>query len=176
MVLKGFFQTVVLILLCTAVNGQEIQLLHRLDPGRSKIIRLDRAVMVRTFGGVKIEGITVIGDSNNLVIEGKSIPVNDIMMISGFVIRNPREKALGVGLIIGAGVVFPAALYYFLGGFAWGMPYGIFIGSTVLVFDLMLAYAGSNLIGIFPRRFSTMNWQIIPEAHPPPLPLPTPSD
>jgi hypothetical protein len=181
---KGVY-TLVLLFLSQVVSGQEIKLQHKLKPDKSKTLRLDKPVMVRTFDGIKLDGMLILSESGNIILEGKEISPGDIMTISALVRPNSREKAVGLGLTIGAGVVLPLALYYFLGGIAWGMPNGIFVGSTILVFDLMLAYAGTTLMGIFPRRFSTMNWEVvispadsdqeIPELQPYPVPLPRPS-
>lgn len=140
--------------------GQEIRLEHKTLTHKVKTIRLDKPVTIRTFDGNKLKGPVSISGENDLIIDGTNIPLEDIMMISGNVVRNSREKAIGVGVTIGAGAVFPVAAYYVLGGIAWGMPAGIFVGFTILVFDLMLAYTGTNLMGIYPRRFSTMNWDI----------------
>ncbi len=159
--------------------GQGIRIDRKLNPDKSKTIRLDKPVVVKTFNGTKVKGLISDMEDDNLVLGGKKIELDKIMMISGVVIRNSREKAAGVGLTIGAVVVLVPALYYVLGGIAWGMPNGIFIGATVMVFDLLLAYVGTNLMGIFPRRFSTMNWQIVLSPMdddlliPPPLPLPS---
>jgi len=126
--------------------------------------------------------MATILENEKLSLDGKEISLDNIMMISGYVERNSKEKAVGLGLTIGAGIVAPAALYYILGGIAWGIPNGIFIGATVLAFDLLLAYAGTNLMGIYPRRFSTMNWQVVTSPgitvnpQPIPIPLPIPSD
>jgi hypothetical protein len=174
----------IVVLLFAVLTGysQEILLDHKFKPGKSKTIRLDQPLMVRTFEGVKAKGPAAVTDTGTLVIEGKKLKPEDIMMISGFVERNPKEKAVGVGLTIGAGVILLPALYYILGGIAWGLPNGIFVGMTVLVFDLLIAYAGTNLMGIYPRRFSTMNWNILLSAGesgnsvPAPIPLPPPGD
>ncbi len=95
---------------------------------------------------------------------------DNIMMISGFAQSYSRDRAVGLGLTIGAGIVLPVAVYYILGGIAWGYSNGIFVGTTLLVFDLLLAYAGTTMMGIMPRRFSTLNWEI--ELSPMQLPLP----
>jgi hypothetical protein len=91
-------------------------------------------------------------------------------MISGFVNSNSKDKAVGLGLTAGAGIVFPVAVYYILGGIAWGFSNGIFVGATLLAFDLLLAYAGTTTMGVLPRRFSTFNWEI--ELSPIQLPVP----
>jgi len=184
--MAGKFTIHVSILSLLSLNcfSQELILENRLHPDKSKMIRLDKSIMVKTFQGVEVKGELTQIDDNRLVVEGKDFLLDDIMMISGIVVRNTREKASGVGLTIGAGIVLPAALYYFLGGIAWGVPNGVFVGATVMVFDLALAYAGTNLMGILPRRFSTMNWKILPSdsasgipvPQPVPLPLPHLSD
>jgi hypothetical protein len=160
--------------------GQEIRLEHKHKPDKSKSVRLDKPIMVKTFEGEKIKGLARISETGKLSIEGKEIVLEDVMTLAGFVQRNPREKAIGLGLTIGAGVIALPALYYILGGIAWGIPNGIFVGATVLVFDLLLAYAGINLMGIYPKRFSTMNWNIQVSADgnqiPVSIPLPQPFD
>ena len=174
--------TILLLLLTMNGFSQGIRLDHKLNPDKSKTIRMDKPVMVKTFDGTKIKGMATILGNEKLRLDGKEINLEDIMMISGYVERNSKEKAVGLGLTIGAGIVAPAALYYILGGIAWGIPNGIFIGATVLAFDLLLAYAGTNLMGIYPRRFSTMNWQVVIShgitinPRPLPIPLPIPSD
>ncbi len=180
MLQRGFY-SILLLLICLAVYPQTgIRVEHRTKPGNSRIIREDKDVTVRTFEGLKLTGPASFLSGGKLSVAGREISPDDVMMISGFVKRNSREKAGGLGLTIGAGVVIPVALYYILGGIAWAMPNGIFVGSTVLVFDLLLAYVGINLMGIYPRRFSTMNWQIVPSASPVmqknPIPLPLPAD
>jgi len=158
-----------------ATNGfsQEIRLDHKLKPDKSKTIRLDKPIMVKTFEGEKIKGRATVPATGKLMIEGKEVALDNVMTISGFVVRNSKEKAVGLGLSIGAGLVAIPALYYILGGIAWGIPNGIFVGATVLVFDMFLAYAGINLMGIYPRRFSTMNWNVIISSQ---IPLPLPID
>ena len=176
--IRSCIYLVFLSLLCLAGYSQEIRLGHKLRPEKSRAIRLDKPIMVKTFDGVKVKGMLTIHDNEKLILDGEEIALDEIMMISGYVIRDSGEKALGLGLTIGAGIVLPAALYYFLGGIAWGIPNGVFVGTTILIFDLLLAYAGVNLMGIYPRRFSTMNWEIAlsPVATGIPIPLPQPSD
>lgn len=160
-------------------NGfsQEIRLQHKLHPDKSRMIRLDKPVLVKSFNGSRIQGIAGIGKDSSLRIGGKIIETKELMTIAGFVHRHSGERAGGMGMLIGAGAILPAALYYFLGGIAWGIPNGMFVGSTLLAFDLLLVYAGANLLGIYPRRFSTMNWEIriIPSSSDQSLPLPRPS-
>jgi hypothetical protein len=160
-VIKKVLHIILLLLVCMAVSGQNgIRLEHRLKPDKSRRIRMDKPVMVRTFDGNKMKGMATVNPEGGLVLEGKAIAPDNIMMISGFVKRDSRDKAAGLGITIGAGLILPVALYYILGGIAWAMPDAIFVGATVLVFDLLLAYVGINLMGIYPRRFSTMNWEI----------------
>jgi hypothetical protein len=160
--------------------GQEIRLEHKHKPGKSRSVRLDKPIMVKTFEGDKIKGLAMVTETGKLSIEGKEIILEDVMTLAGYVQRNSKEKAIGLGLTIGAGVIAVPALYYILGGIAWGLPNGIFVGATVLVFDLLLAYAGINLMGIYPKRFSTMNWNILVSANgnqvPASIPLPQPYD
>jgi len=170
----------IILLLLLSMNGfsQGIRLDHKMNPDKFKAIRIDKPVMVKTFDGTRVKGMATILENEKLSLDGKEIHIENIMMISGYVERNSKEKAVGLGLTIGAGIIAPAALYYILGGIAWGIPNGIFIGATVLAFDLLLAYIGTNLMGIYPRRFSTMNWQVIisPGTTLNPIPIPIPSD
>ena len=167
------FNIFLLFLVYATGYSQEIRLDHRLTSDKTKTIRLDKPVMVKTFEGEKIKGVASVKETGTLIIEGKEIALDKVMTISGFVVRSSKEKAVGLGLSIGAGIIAIPALYYILGGIAWGMPNGIFVGATVLVFDLFLVYAGINLMGIYPRRFSTMNWNIVIS---PSIPLPLPND
>ena len=170
---------VFLLVPCLSAYSQEIRLEHKTKPENTKSIRLDKPVMVRTFDGRKVKGAVSAIDNNKIILEGKEIELEEIMTISGFLDPESKQKAVGIGLTIGAGVILPAALYYILGGIAWGMPNGIFVGATVLVFDLFLAYAGTSMMGIYPRRFSTMNWNVMPSGTgnttPMSIPLPLPS-
>ncbi len=178
MILRALINIAFLSLLYIAGYSQEIHLEHKLNPEKSRTIRLDKPVLVKSFDGVKVKGMLTYLDSGKLSLDGKEFAFDEIMMISGYVKRDSKEKAIGLGLTIGAGIVLPAALYYLLGGLAWGMPNGIFVGATVLVFDFLLAYAGTTLMGIYPRRFSTMNWEITLSTSSTaiPNPLPQPSD
>ncbi len=177
---------VLLFLVCSSGYSQEIRLEHKTKPDKFKTVRLDKPLMVKTFEGEKIKGMASIPETGKLLLDGKEIELENVMTLSGFVIRNSKEKAVGLGLSIGAGVIAIPALYYILGGIAWGVPNGIFVGATILVFDLFLAYVGTSLMGIYPKKFSTMNWniatspesEILPETIPAPitLPLPQPHD
>ena len=164
------------------LEAQAIRVVHKEKEGKSKVIRVDKPVMVRTFEGARIKGDLRSIDMENIVIGEATIPLEDIMTIAGTIIPNQKNRTVGLGMTIGAGVILPVALYYFFGGIAWAQPNGIFVGATILAFDLLLAYAGTSLMGIYPRRFSTLNWQILPAAEeeiepedlPLPLPLPLP--
>ena len=177
--LRSCLYIVLMLLPALSSYSQEIRLEHKTKPDKSKTFRLDKPVVVRTFDGMKVKGTVSIIDNDKLILEGKEIELDEIMMISSYLDRNSKQKGLGLGLTIGAGIILPAALYYVLGGIAWGMSNGIFVGVTVLVFDLFLAYAGTSLMGIYPRRFSTMNWNVITSptdsATPVAIPLPQPS-
>ncbi|MFC2113377.1 hypothetical protein ACFLTA_08930 [Bacteroidota bacterium] len=177
--IRFWIYIVILLLPCLSAYSQEIRLEHKTKPDNVKSIRMDKPVMVRTFDGNKLKGIVSTIDNDKIILEGKTIELEEIMTISGFLDTKSKQKAVGVGLTIGAGVILPAALYYILGGIAWGMPNGIFVGATVLVFDLFLAYAGTSLLGIYPRKFSTMNWTVQPPGTetitPLSIPLPIPS-
>jgi hypothetical protein len=156
--------------------NQQIDLVNKLDGTRIKSIRLDKRITVKTFEGEKFSGEWQVLDDNKFLVQGREVAKDDVMMISGFVKPHSSERALGLGLTVGAGMVFPVAVYFILGGIAWGFPNGIFVGATVLVFDLFLAYAGTTMMGIMPRRFSTFNWAIELSTAPEPVRLPVPVD
>ena len=137
---------------------------------------MDKRILVKTFEGEKFSGEWQVLDGNKLLVQGKEVEKTDVMMISGFIKPHPSEKALGLGLTIGAGIIFPVAVYNILGGIAWGFPNGVFVGATIFAFDLLLAYAGTTMMGIMPRRFSTLNWEIELSAAPVPVQLPAPVD
>ena len=177
--MRNFIISLLLALLCLSGYSQQIRLVKRLDTTKTRTLRLDKKLTVKTFDGEKIKGEWEILDEEKILVQGQEIKKDNIMMISGFVQRNSKDKALGVGLTVGAGLVFPVAVYYFLGGIAWGFSNGIFVGATLLVFDMLLAYAGTNMMGIIPRRFSTLNWEIDFSIQPTvevPIQLPIPND
>ena len=170
---------ILLILPLFSLHGQEIRIEHKFKEGKEKTIRVDKPVMVKTFEGNKFKGNVVRIDEDEIVIDKATIAFEDIMTISGFILPDQKNRTIGVGLTIGAGIVAPVGLYFFLGGLAWAQPNGIFIGATIIAFDLLLAYAGTSLMGIYPRRFSTLNWHIstaepLPEKVEIPLPVPLP--
>ena len=177
--LRSCIYIVLMLVPTLTLYSQEIRLEHKTKPGKTKTIRLDKPVVVRTFDGMKAKGDVSLVDNEKIILEGREIKLEEIMMISGYLDRNSKQQGLGLALTIGAGVILPAAVYYILGGIAWGLSNGIFVGVTVLVFDLILAYAGTSLMGIYPRRFSTMNWKVITSATdtgtPVVIPLPQPS-
>lgn len=177
---RFFTYFLLLVLSASTLPGQEIRLINRSSPEKIRSVRLDKPVLIRTFDGEKIKGLVSGLDEHRIIIEGKeAISLEEIMSISGYPDRNSGDRALGIGFTIGAGILLPAALYYILGGIAWGMPNGIFVGATILAIDLFLAYTGASFLGLYPRRFSTMNWQVVlptpGEDETPSLPLPVPN-
>jgi hypothetical protein len=158
--MKKLFISGILILLCLSGISQQIRLINKLDGEKTRTLRIDKSVTIKTFDGDKASGEWKVLDEEKILVGGLEIKKDNIMMISGFVQRDSRDKAVGLGLTIGAGILFPVAVYYILGGIAWGFSNGIFVGVTILFFDLLLAYAGTNRMGIIPRRFSTLNWEI----------------
>jgi hypothetical protein len=174
--MRKIFLPLLILLLSHAGFGQQIHLVKKLDPSKIKEIRMDKRISMKTFDGDKFKGEWQILDEETILIQDKEVKKDNIMMISGYVQGNARDRGLGIGLTVGAGLVFPVAVYYFLGGIAWGFSNGIFVGATLLVFDLLLAYAGTTMMGIIPRRFSTLNWQIGLSTRPVPIPLPVPVD
>jgi hypothetical protein len=159
-----------------SVLSQQINLVKKLDSTKTKTIRLDKKVTIKTFEGEKFKGEWQVLDDDKILVQEHEVKKDNIMMISGFVKSNSKDRAVGIGLSVGAGLIFPVAVYYFLGGIAWGFTNGIFVGATLLVFDLLLAYAGTTMMGVIPRRFSTLNWEIELSSQPAPIPLPLPVD
>lgn len=164
-IMRGFLLSILLFSLTAGyVSGQELRIEHKTKEDRLKTIRTDKPIMVKTFEGRKVKGMFMGIDQESIMIEESNIPLEDIMTISGFIVPGREGRTTGILLSIGAGVVLPVALYYILGGIAWVQPDGIFIGATILAFDLLLGYAGTSLLGIYPRRFSTYNWNIVPSV------------
>ena len=168
--------SLVLILFSHSVFSQQINLVKKLDSTKTKTIRTDKRVTIKTFDGEKFKGEWQVLDEDKILVQEQEVKLDNIMMIFGFVQSNSKDRAVGIGLSIGAGLVFPVAVYYFLGGIAWGFTNGIFVGATLLVFDLLLAYAGTTMMGVIPRRFSTLNWEIELSTLPAPIQLPVPVD
>ncbi len=137
---------------------------------------MDKRITIKTFDGEKFKGEWQVLDADKILVQEREVKKDNIMMISGFIQSNSKDRAVGIGLTVGAGLVFPVAVYYFLGGIAWGYTNGIFVGATLLVFDLILAYAGTSMMGVIPRRFSTLNWEIELSTQPAPVPLPVSVD
>jgi len=166
----------VLILFSQLIFSQPFNLVKKLDTTKTKTIRLDKRITIKTFDGEKFKGDWQMIDEERILVQEKEVMKDNIMMISGFVQSNSKDRAVGIGLSVGAGLVFPVAVYYFLGGIAWGFKNGMFVGATLLVFELLLAYAGTSMMGVFPRRFSTLNWEIELSTLPVPIPLPATVD
>jgi len=168
--MRSILFSLVLILLSHLVFSQPIRMINKTDSTKTKTIRIDKRITIKTFDGEKFKGEWQVLDQEKILVQDREVLKDNIMMISGFVQSNSRDRAVGIGLTVGAGLAFPVAVYYILGGIAWGFSNGIFVGSTLLVFDLLLAYAGTTMMGVIPRRFSTLNWEI--ELFPIQLPLP----
>jgi len=168
--------SLLLILSSHSVFSQQINLVKKLDSTRTKTIRMDKRITIKTFDGEKFKGDWQVLDEDKILVQEREVKKDNIMMISGFIQSNSKDRAIGIGLTVGAGLVFPVAVYYFLGGIAWGYTNGIFVGATLLVFDLILAYAGTAMMGVIPRRFSTLNWEIKFSTQPAPVPLPVSVD
>ena len=168
--------SLLLIFFSHSVFSQQINLIKKLDSTKTKTIRIDKKITIKTFDGEKFKGEWQVLDEDKILVQEQEVNLDNIMMISGFVQSNSKDRAVGIGLSVGAGLVFPVAVYYFLGGIAWGFTNGIFVGATILVFDLLLAYAGTTMMGVIPRRFSTLNWEIELSARPAPIQLPVPVD
>ena len=168
--------SLVFILSSHSVFSQQINLVKKLDSTKTKTIRMDKRITIKTFDGEKFKGEWQVLDADKILVQEREVKKDNIMMISGFIQSNSKDRAVGIGLTVGAGLVFPVAVYYFLGGIAWGYTNGIFVGATLLVFDLILAYAGTSMMGVIPRRFSTLNWEIELSTQPAPIPLPVSVD
>jgi len=168
--------SLVFILSSHSVFSQQINLVKKLDSTKTKTIRMDKRITIKTFDGEKFKGEWQVLDADKILVQEREVKKDNIMMISGFIQSNSKDRAVGIGLTVGAGLVFPVAVYYFLGGIAWGYTNGIFVGATLLVFDLILAYAGTSMMGVIPRRFSTLNWEIELSTQPAPVPLPVSVD
>ena len=168
--------SLVFILSSHSVFSQQINLVKKLDSTKTKTIRMGKRITIKTFDGEKIKGEWQVLDADKILVQEREVKKDNIMMISGFIQSNSKDRAVGIGLTVGAGLVFPVAVYYFLGGIAWGYTNGIFVGATLLVFDLILAYAGTSMMGVIPRRFSTLNWEIELSTRPAPVPLPVSVD
>jgi hypothetical protein len=138
----------------------QIMLVNRLHETKIKIIRSDKQVTIRMMDGRKIKGDFYLEDDHTMVIGSEKIRLDSIYSLSGFVIRNLTEKAMGAGLMVLSGAVVIYPLYLIIGGLGLGEAKALFAGITLLFFDIILAYAGSNLAGIYPRRFNMMNWRI----------------
>ncbi len=138
----------------------QIMLVNRLNKTKTKVIRSDKPVTIRMIDGRKIKGDFYLEDENTMIVGSEKIILDSIYSLSGFVIRNSKEKAMGAGLTIlsGAGIIYP--LYLIIGGFGLGEAKALFAGITLLFFDTILAYAGTSLAGIYPRRFNMVNWGI----------------
>jgi hypothetical protein len=141
------------------LNGQII-MVNRMSETRTKTLRLDKSLTIRTINGQKIEGICYVEDNNTIICGSERIALDSIYLINGFVARNSKEKAYGVGLaFLSAGAaIYP--LYLVVGGIGLGDGNALFVGLTLLTFDLFIVYAAASLMGIYPRRFNIMNWAI----------------
>jgi len=138
----------------------EILLVNRLYETKTRAIRPDKPITVRLIDGRKISGEFYLEDEQMMIIGSEKIRMDSIYSLTGFVIRNSIEKAIGTGLTIFsvAGIIYP--LYLIAGGFGLGEGKALFVGITLLFVDSLLAYAGTSLAGICPRRFNMMNWGI----------------
>lgn len=141
-------------------NYGQIILVNRLYETNTKMIRSDKPITVRMIDGRKIEGPFFIEDERIMVIGPERIRMDSIYSLTGYIVRNSKEKAVGAGLSVLSilGTIYP--LYQIIGGFGLGEGKALFVGITLLFFDMILAYAGTNLAGLIPRRFSMVNWMI----------------
>ncbi|KPK82514.1 MAG: hypothetical protein AMS27_14495 [Bacteroides sp. SM23_62_1] len=162
------FNTLIILLIAFQAAAQQVPhtpygqivLVNRLYETNTKMIRPDKPVSVRMIDGRKLEGAFYLEDERTMVIGPEKIRMDSIIALTGYIIRNSTEKAAGITLsfLSVLGTIYP--LYEIIGGFGLGDGKAIFVGATILFFDLILAYAGTNLAGIIPRRFSMVNWMI----------------
>ena len=144
-------------------NGKII-MVNRMDETRTKKLRLDKLLTIRLLNGQKVEGICYVEDNATIICGTERIYIDSIYAINGVVTRNSKEKASGAGLAVisVAAAIYP--LYLIIGGIGLGEGNALFVGLTLLSFDLFIAYAAANMMGIYPRRFNIMNWGIRMES------------
>lgn len=140
-------------------NGNII-MVNRMNETRTKTLRTDKPLTIRMINGYKWKGICYVEDNTTIICGTERIPLDSIYAINGFVARNSKEKTLGVGLgILSVGAaIYP--MYLIIEGFGLGEGTALFVGLTLLSFDLFIMYAAASLVGIYPRRFNIMNWGI----------------
>jgi len=138
----------------------DLVVVNKMDSTKANKIRSDKPIKIRMLDGRRLEGHWYLSDKQTMVIGDQSIPMKDIYSFAGYVNRDSKNKTLGAGLLILSAVaaVYPA--YLIFSGFALGLPQAVFVGATVIFLDLFLAYAGASLMGIYPRRFNRLNWDI----------------
>ena len=138
----------------------QMALVNKMDTTQVKFIRGDKPIKIRMLNGRKIEGHWYLSDEQTMVVGDQPIPMKDILNLAGYVERDSKEKTLGTGLIMLSAVAAAYPAYLIFSGFALGQPQAVFVGATVIFLDLFLAYAGASLMGIYPRRFNRLNWDI----------------
>jgi hypothetical protein len=104
----------VLILSSHSIFSQQINLVKKLDNSKTKAIRMDKRITIKTFDGEKFKGEWQVLDEDKILVQEREVEKDNIMMISGFIQSNSKDRAVGIGLTVGAGLVFPVAVYYFL--------------------------------------------------------------
>jgi len=138
----------------------QIVLVNRMDSTHVKQVRSDKTIKIRMTDGKRLEGKWYLSDEQTMVVGRQAIPMKDIYSIAGYVVRDSREKTLGAGLLIFSVMAAAYPSYLIFSGFALGQPHFVFVGATVIFLDLFVAYAGASLMGIYPRRFNRLNWDI----------------
>lgn len=140
-------------------NGKII-MVNRMDQTRTKTLRTDKPLTIRMINGYKLKGICYVEDPTTIICGTERISIDSIYAINGFVARNSKEKTLGIGLgILSVGAaIYP--LYLIIGGIGLGEGTALFVGLTLLTFDLFIMYAAASLTGIYPRRFNIINYGI----------------
>jgi hypothetical protein len=138
----------------------QLALVNRMDSTKVKFIREDKSIKIRMLDGRRLEGHWYLSDERTMVVNGKAIPMKEIYSLAGYVQTDSEDKTIGAGLIVLSAVAAAYPVYLIFSGFALGQPQAIFVGATIIFLDLFLAYAGASMMGIYPRRFNRLNWDI----------------
>jgi hypothetical protein len=141
-------------------SSGNLALVNRMDSTKVKFIRSDKPIKVRMLDGRRLEGRWYLLDELTMVIGEQAIPMKDIYILAGYMASTSKGKTMGAGLIVLSALAATYPAYLIFSGFALGQPHAVFVGATVIFLDLFLAYAGATLMGIYPRRFNRLNWDI----------------
>ncbi len=138
----------------------QLALVNKMDSGKVIIIRTDKSIKIKMLDGSRLEGLWYLSDKQTIVVGDKPVPMKDIYILSGYVQTDSKGKTLGAGLVILSAMAAAYPAYLIFSGFALGQPHAVFVGATIIFLDLFLAYSGANRMGIYPRRFNRLNWDI----------------